>query len=521
MSTVTSRSAISQSVMLWGAVLALAAWRFSIAADGKLGEAEALLAACAAHPAGGYVEGAAGMPLLLAINALLFGTTPAALRWFSPAALLLLSWCGWWLARRLAPHRPSVALWSVLAINLMPLITVASLVMDGAMVTAALILCAVAAAWHAIGCKEGKVLPAWGLFGFLLGLGTLFFYPLGWLLPAAIIARLLTQGGRHFPWRGLTAATGLLLLGWVFPIAWNARHDWIQWSSVAPGFDALPPGLFSQLSYLPLFLLGISGAAALGGMCLVLRHAKDEPAFRTLLLLALPFLMLLTRDLVTAVRDSSASLSLGLVIAVSALMIPPAVSLALTSRGWRWTGGLLLGAAASLTLLLLALPSGFPTGFSSPEGVRGVGTLARAVVTLREERHDAIGEKPILIASTPGLAALLGNLIRIDYPERPGSPSVFAGESPSLSSSYALWPSYPDAVGAGIKDALYTEEKSTSPFLGRNALYITTETPAELPQTIKGAFAAVGLLKEMELTWNGRPVIIRIYQCEDYRTLSL
>jgi len=31
----------------------------------------------------------------------------------------------------------------------------------------------------------------------------------------------------------------------------------------------------------------------------------------------------------------------------------------------------------------------------------------------------------------------------------------------------------------------------------------------------------VGLLKELPITWNGRPVTIRIYQCEDYRTLSL
>ncbi len=521
MSTGTSRSPISQSVMLWGAVVALAAWRFSIAADGKLGEAEALLAACAAHPSGGYVEGPAGMPLLLAFNAPLFGTTPAALRWFSPAALLLLSWCGWLLSRRLAPHRPSVALWSVLSINLIPVITVASLVMDGAMVTASLMLAAVAAAWHAVGCKEGKVLPAWGLLGFLLGLGTLFFYPLGWLLPAAIAARLLTHGSRHVPWRGFTAATGLLLLGWVLPIAWNARHDWIQWSSVAPGFDALPREIFSRLSYQPVLLLGISVAVVLGGIGFLLRHAKGDQAFRTLLILALPFLILLARDILSAVRGLSASLSLGLVIAVTALMIPPAVSLALTSRGWRWAGGLLLGAAAAVTLLLLALPAGIPTGCSSPAGVRGIGTLARAVVALREERPDARREKPILIASTPGLAALLGNLIRIDYPERPGSPSVFAAESPSLTSSYALWPSYPDAVGAGIKDPLYTEEKSTSPFLGRNALYITTETPSELPQTIKGAFAAVGLLKEMELIWNGRPVTIRIYQCEQYRTLSL
>jgi hypothetical protein len=76
-------------------------------------------------------------------------------------------------------------------------------------------------------------------------------------------------------------------------------------------------------------------------------------------------------------------------------------------------------------------------------------------------------------------------------------------------------------VGAGIKDTLYTQEKTTSPFLGRNALYITTEAKEELPQTITGAFGAVGLLQEIPLKIHGREVPVRIYQCENYRTLSL
>jgi hypothetical protein len=90
-----------------------------------------------------------------------------------------------------------------------------------------------------------------------------------------------------------------------------------------------------------------------------------------------------------------------------------------------------------------------------------------------------------------------------------------------MNSSYALWHSYPDAVAAGVKDNLYTEEKSVSPFLGRNALYITTERKEELPQTIMGAFNAVALLKEVPITIDAKQQVLRIYQCEGYRTLSL
>jgi hypothetical protein len=76
-------------------------------------------------------------------------------------------------------------------------------------------------------------------------------------------------------------------------------------------------------------------------------------------------------------------------------------------------------------------------------------------------------------------------------------------------------------VASGVTDALYTEEKSASPFLGRNALYLTRETRKELPQTITGAFGAVGLLEELPLDWNGHQVTLRVYQCEDYRGLPL
>jgi hypothetical protein len=147
--------------------------------------------------------------------------------------------------------------------------------------------------------------------------------------------------------------------------------------------------------------------------------------------------------------------------------------------------------------------------------------MASDITTLRDNRVDAKGAKPILIASTPGLAALLGSRINLSYPERPGSPSVFALESPSCNSSFSLWPGYADAVGEGIQDSLYTEEKWTSPFLGRNALYITTESREELPQALTGAFGSVGLLREFAIRRNGRPVTARVYQCENYRTLSL
>ena len=449
----------SQTVRILGAVAALTALRISVATSGSLNESEAFLGVCASHPAGGYIEGAAGSPLLLALLHALGVSGTVALRWISPLAVLPLSWCIWWIGRRVAPHRPAVALWAVLCVNLLPPVNLASLVMNGAMVSAALILLSVVAGWYAALSHGAGVLRSWALFGVSLAVTTIFWQPVGILLPIALAFRFVDQGAKGFPVKGFIAAFALLLLGWIAPLGWNARHDWIGWSSVAAGFDAIPLGSYS--------------------------------------------------------------LSLGLLVALSAVITPFVVRLIYVARGWA-IAVLIFGLVmASFSAAMLLVPSAIPQGLPSPVGVRGIGDVADQLVVLRKERPDAKKRSSFLIASSPGLAALIGSRVELTYPERPGAPSVFAAESPSLNSSYALWPSYPDAVAAGIEDTLYTEEKSASPFVGRNAFYITTESKEELPQTITGAFGAVGLLKEVPITWNGRPVTIRIYQCEDYRTLSL
>jgi hypothetical protein len=449
-----AKQSIPLAVLVWAAVLAVSFLRLSVSTGGAPTEQEAFLIACAAHPAGGYVEGAAGVPLLIALT----HTGFPVLRWIPVLATLLLSCCVWWIGRRVAPHRPAVAYWALLAVNVLPVVNVASLVMNGAAVTAALLLLATVAGWHAA-ISRGPALGAWTLLGIALGVSTLFWLPSGLILIPVLCGTFVRRGFREFPWRGSLLACGFLILGWIAPLSWNAKNGWIGWYGVAPGWDAVT---------------------------LVSHH-----------------------------------LSLGLIVTVSAFLVPWLVVLAFRSRVWSIVMLVIAVASASVSGLWLMIPRTIPSGLPSPVGVRGVGELAKAVTALQKERPDPKGHPSFLIASTPGLAALLGSRITADYPERPGAPSVFAVESPSMGSSYAFWPSYPDAVAAGKPDNIYTEEKSASPFLGRNAFYITTESKEELPQTITGAFGAVGLLKELPIEVNGRLQTIRIYQCEEYRTLSL
>lgn len=445
---------ITPRLIVWAAVLTLAFLRLSVATGGALTEQEALLAACAGHPAIGYVEGAPGTPLLLAFIHAGF----PEIRWIPVLAILLISWCVWWIGRRIAPHCPAVALWSLLGVNLLPPVTVASLVMNGAAVMAALLLLTVVAGWQAT-MSRGPALGAWIILGIALGVTTLFWLPAGLLLIPVLGFTFVRRGFGAYPWRGGLLALGFLILGWVAPISWNAKNGWIGWYGIARGWDALNFG--------------------------------------------------------------SNHISLGLIVAVSAFLLPWLVMLGFRSRLWSIVMLVFAVISTSVSGLWLMIPGTIPSGLPSPVGVKGLGTLSRIVLTLRKERPDSKGQLSFLIASRPGLAALLGSRMTLDYPERPGAPSVFAVESPSMGSSYAFWPSYPDAVAAGKPDNLYTEEKSASPFVGRTALYITTESSEELPQTITGSFAAVALLKEQPIMIDGRRAVIRIYQCEDYRTLSL
>jgi hypothetical protein len=100
--------------------------------------------------------------------------------------------------------------------------------------------------------------------------------------------------------------------------------------------------------------------------------------------------------------------------------------------------------------------------------------------------------------------------------------SAAATESPAARSQFDLWPRYDQFVEAAqtAPDGPdpFTEQQGANPFIGRNALYITTQQTDELPQAITAAFKTVQLLEEA--TTPAGP-ILRVFLCSDYQTMPM
>ena len=117
---------------------------------------------------------------------------------------------------------------------------------------------------------------------------------------------------------------------------------------------------------------------------------------------------------------------------------------------------------------------------------------------LKDTIRRLVSDNKKLIAENENLASLICFLFPIHYLELPGAPACFIPERASLNSQFFLWPHYAEATLLG-SDPLYQEESYTSPFIGKNALYITFETVEDLPESIQDGFSSLSLMSTLLL----------------------
>ena len=375
-------------------------------------------------------------------------------------------------------------------------------------------------------------------------------------------------------WRrgvGILMAMSLLGLSWLPLLWWNNNHDWVQWQGMTwDSFWSWPPWSGDYLQHLSVaWSLLLLGPLLVVGACY----------FSELLLLESPFFLLLLLPFFFGLNElGHGKVSFALLLVLTALFLPSTVDLFFQTKRWQRVGAVVLIGVTCCSVFLLSgkitssTTQESPWNFPSATGVIGTEAAATQLLQLRATYAENLSSKstdaanncvvpvlapsstsgtlsrcapstpcssstsatlktgsntsgrpPFVIAETPGLAAILGAVLPINYPELKDAPSVFIPESPALTSQFQFWPNYADATTENTTpDPLYTEEKAVSPFLGHDAFYITTEKLEEIPQTISGAFSAIiPLSVVLPLENNGQTEELKIYLCQSYQMLSL
>lgn len=463
----------------------------------------AYLALCGYAPSVAYFDGpgATAMGVALGTRWAGAGALGAALLWplFAVAATIALY-------HLVAPSAGrQAALGSAVLLNLLPVFHTSALTPTCAMPLAMCALGFLACAWRALASSS----LLWWLATGLCAAAGLFFDYLAWFfLPAVLVVLLASHRWRPQllePGIWVALLPPLAVLGWL--LVWNADHGWVHFIG----------GTWQTATTLDLRLgLRSLGEAALGlsplvlpalaaGLFLALREARVAPRAK---FLAIPALLAVLIAAYLSLRGEPTQAA-GLVAAALALpllsWLPPVRPLlvAVWVTAALWTAG----------TLWLKQPA--PASISAE--------VVREIETLRREQITDPAAPVFLIAREAGLASALALHLPDTSFLAPGHPPVYVVESPYAESQYALWPRYDQFVDAPptTEDAAadpFTEQDGANPFLWRSALYVTTQTPDQLPQAITAAFAAHRLLAEIT-TPAGQ--ILRVYLCSEYETLPL
>ena len=166
-----------------------------------------------------------GVAATMWLSTHLFGVSEFGLRFFSPILALGTSLMLWSLARRL--YNESVAAWTVLMINVVPIFNAGSLVMTIDPLSIFFWSAALVTTWIALS-QSPKFSFWWPLTGLLIGLGFLSKYTNAMqILCIALLLAITAKYRGEFRRRGFYAMIGVFLLCCIPVLIWNAQHEWV------------------------------------------------------------------------------------------------------------------------------------------------------------------------------------------------------------------------------------------------------------------------------------------------------
>lgn len=492
-------------------IVAVCLLRWLWNAGNDLSPEQAYLALCGYIPAIGVLEGPAGTPFLVAAGVKIFGTSALGATLFWGLLAIAASYGLYYLLSPIV-GAPAALLGTVL-LNLLPVFNTAALIPSSALPLACAGIFFFAFTWRALNQPS---LWLWISAGLSAGVGLLFSYAALLLFPSLLVVVLSSHRWRR-QWKSpgllLSAIPSLLILGLL--LLWNQRNDWVHfiggtWQTAINlhGSNLPPAFLNAATSVTPVVLCALATA--------LLSATSQVSVARKAKFLLLPAALFLTAALYAALQGSSPASTVGLLGTALCLGMVAWITVLLSER----TGKILLSTAlltaAAWTSLFFA---------KAPQPAAEINAeLAGLVESLRRQFTEEDKTPVFLIAQTPQLASALSLKLPDLSWVKPGHPPVYVVESPYAGSQFALWPRYDQFekaptshIGDDDQDP-FTEQDGANPFVGRNALYITTENPGSLPQAITAAFVSHELLGSIRSP-SGR--LLNIYLCRDYETLPL
>jgi len=476
-----------------------------------------------------------GVAATIWLSTHLFGASEFGIRFFSPLLALGTSLLIWNLARRL--YDESVALWTVLMMNLLPIFNAGSLVMtiDPLSIffwTAALYTC-----WRALE-ETPRFTPWWPVTGALIGLGFLCKYTNAMqLLSVALLLALTPKYRAEFRRPGFYSMLGVFLLCCTPVLIWNAQHEWVTIGHLTARGGLNKPWSISFTEFVSFLAMhfGVYSPLVFAAMLVALLWAfpKTRHSLKTRFLLAfsLPLFLLYfwlsLKQAGEANWTAPAAISLG--ILTVALCHERAVVIGQIGRSSLIrtfaVAALILAAILSVVIVntdtVRSLGIAWSYSRDPSARMRGWHSAAAKIEGVRTNFEANLGEQVFLIANEHELASSLAFYMNDKRPEGPGYPPVFIPAEPYFEDQYSFWPRYDQLIdfppGHDREDPIYTEEEGYNPFKGRSALYITDRDEEKAPSSIKQGFERWEMIACIDETRRGLPLRqLRIFACYNY-----
>lgn len=494
------------------------------------------------HPDLSYYSKGPGVAVAIRIGTAIFGANEFGVRWLSPFFSLGTCLIMFYFARRL--YNESVAIWTVLAMNALPIFNVGSVLMTIDPLSIFFWTAAMAAFWLALERGSGFNWH-WPLTGLLIGIGFLAKYTNAMELISIVLVLALTRRFRaSFLQAGFYTMLAAFLVCTAPVVVWNSDHEWITVQHLKERGNLnsdFAMHLLEPLSFIGGQLL-VYSPLIFTGMIMALWWSRREAVARFkprfLALFALPILIMYgLLSFKKAGQPNWTALSyISLGILAAALWHDAVEEKPKRQKLVAWALGIGIATAFLFLGTDMIRAVGIPFPYKWTIGKmkmmdpnlrsRGWQTMAIAVENYREQFEKETGKAAFLIGKDYQTASLLSFYLPGKRVEGTGHPPVYIPESQAIESEFTFWPKYDDFVSAPKTpkpgEEYYTGEEGVNLFTGRNALYITDDINNSPPSSIERGFERVEMVKMFDISRHGEPLRqVRIFACYNYQTVPL